>query len=84
MDMSVTSGELKDSVSQTEMKAQDDSVRENSSSTQEDVHSGPYIEYSFYVTQTGPVYMFDTFVPDSEWGITVNSMKYCGFFEKGQ
>lgn len=84
MDMSITSGELKDSVSQTELKAQEESVSSDNVSTSERVHSGPYIEYSFLATQSGPVYMFDTSVPDSERGIAANSMKYCGVYEEGQ
>jgi uncharacterized membrane protein YfhO len=84
MDMSVTNGELKDSVSQAEYEAKKESSSEKTSSTSEEVHNGPYIEYSFMAGQTGPVYMFDTSVPDSEGGIVVNSIKYCGFFEEGQ
>lgn len=83
-DISVTSRELKDSVSQAEMKAQTESLNQENAATQEEAHNGPIIEYSFIATQTGPVYMFNTAVPDSEGGIVVNSMKYCGFFEEGQ
>jgi uncharacterized membrane protein YfhO len=66
------------------MEANKGSVSGESASTPEGVHNGPYIEYSFIAKQAGPVYMFDTSVPDSVGGIVVNSIKYCGFFEEGE
>jgi uncharacterized membrane protein YfhO len=83
-DISVTSEELRDSVSQSvtynEQEKSNDDLKPNSKAT----HNGPYIVYSFTAKKDGPVYIFDTSIPDSEHGIATPTMKYCGYYTAGQ
>ncbi len=71
-DLSVSSAELADFFTETGEKA-------------EDAESGiSRIEYSFVAAKDGPVYRFDTSVPDSKNGLVEPAVKYCGFHRAGE
>lgn len=75
---SVTSRELQESVSisETEEKEKDNKETEKESSS--------YILYTFKAEKDGPVYVFDTSIPDSQGGLGVPAMKYVGSYKTGE
>jgi len=72
-DFSVNSSELVDFFDEPEEGAED---TEKSKRT--------HIEYSFVATTDGPVYRFDTSIPESDNGLVEPAIKYCGFYRAGE
>ena len=72
---SVTSRELQESVSTSEEKKED--------SKDEKTEPATYISYSFTAEQDGPIYFFDTSIPDSPGGLGDVVIKYAGAYHKG-
>jgi uncharacterized membrane protein YfhO len=71
-DQSVTSAELRESVS---------------GETEEDPDAAPsssYIEYSFIAEKSGPYYFFDTSIPSSANGLSTSAITACGYHEAGE
>lgn len=71
----VTSQELKESVSAATEK---DEVDED-----KDLEPSTYILYSFTAAQDGPVYVYDTSIPDSPNGLAAPAIRYVGFYHAG-
>ena len=71
---SVTSRELKESVSAAEVKKEEKSEEPESSS---------YFLYTFTASQDGPIYYYDTSIPSSSNGLAVPAIKYAGFYHEG-
>ena len=76
-DVSVTSGELADFFEGPGDDADADAEKEEKSRRTQ-------IEYSFTATQDGPVYLFDTSIPDSGNGLAVPAIKCCGVYRQGE
>ncbi len=72
----ITSAELKESRSKAEAAAGDGDDAQTESST--------YIAYSFEAMHDGPVYLFDTSIPDSSSGLSVPAIKFCGIYAAGE
>jgi len=71
----VTSRELKESFSASEAKKDEDK--------DEEAEPSSYFKYTFTAAQDGPIYYFDTSIPDSPNGLAGEVMKYVGFYHKG-
>lgn len=84
-DMSVNSGDLVDFFESTKKETEEDG-EETSDGDGEEVEKSKrtHIEYSFVATQDGPVYRFDTSIPDSKNGLSEPAIKYCGFYHAGE
>ena len=67
-----TSAALKTSVSNTE------------SGIKTDEHAAAYIEYSFIAERSGPVYAFDTSIPESSQGVNSPVIKCLGVYQTGE
>lgn len=77
-EQSITSEELRTSIS--------NAASEHSGSAASDPgpdESTAYIEYTFTAQQDGPVYRFDSSVPESKNGKMLPSMVCCGVYKKG-
>ena len=73
---SVTSQELKESFSAAEAKKEE-------GETEEVPEPASYFLYSFTAAQDGPIYYFDTSIPDSPQGLPGEVIKYVGFYHAG-
>lgn len=71
-DLSVNSSELVDFFDEPEEGEE-----------QKEKSKHPSIEFSFVATTDGPVYRFDTSIPDSGNGLLDSVIKYCGFYHAG-
>lgn len=70
-DQSITSEEIQESISMTE--AGEESEYTNNS----------IIEYTFTAEKDGPIYVFDTSIPESPSGLDVPAVRYVGSYHKG-
>ena len=71
-DLSVNSSELVDFFEEPE---------EGEEKEEKSKHAS--IVFSFVATKDGPVYRFDTSIPDSNNGLAEPAIKYCGFYHAG-
>ncbi len=85
----VTGEELRQSVSASRAKAEEagsssTSAEEPAEQDEEEEMSGSYILCTFTAAQSGPVYCFNTLIPESGNGSTAYSMRCVGVFEAGE
>lgn len=84
---SVTSKELKESMisaSNSQQSQSEDSKESVSGEAETDPEdSASYIRYDFTAKQDGPVYIFDTSIPDSVQGLAGPSIKCAGTYRAG-
>ena len=71
----VTSRELKESRSAAEA--------ETDKAGDEEAETSSWFRYSFTAAQDGPVYFYDTSIPDSVSGLPMPNMRYAGFYHAG-
>lgn len=75
---SVTSRELQESVSSAEISKNAEEEKDT------EKESASYILYSFKAEKDGPVYVFDTSIPESARGLGVPAIKYVGTYQAGE
>ncbi|MBR3246210.1 MAG: YfhO family protein [Parasporobacterium sp.] len=80
---SVTSKELKESISVTDEKVSENSAEVSKESADDEQKKASYIAYTFEASQDGPIYVFDTSIPGSPNGLAGPSIKYVGYYQKG-
>ena len=93
---SITSSELRESISlvasisQVEAVSLNDSSETDTSSNrgsvednEEEPMTSSYISYTFIAEQDGPIYTFDTSIPESAQGLTTPAIRYVGTYKKG-
>lgn len=89
---SITSNELKESFSKESICQTIDvsiankgmaEVTPNRNAEEEETQTNSYIEYTFIAEKNGPVYVFDTSIPDSDHGLVEPAIRYVGTFQKG-
>ena len=73
---SVTSRELKESVSAAEAEGKKEEKTE-------EPEPSSYFLYTFTAAQDGPIYYYDTSIPGSPNGLAVPAIKYAGFYHEG-
>lgn len=78
-EQSVTSSELQESLSEASMRDKEKSEEEKEA----DLQKSTYMEYSFIASQDGPIYFFDTSIPESPQGLAEPAIKLCGLYKKG-
>ncbi|MBQ4382602.1 MAG: YfhO family protein [Oscillospiraceae bacterium] len=77
----VTSTELRESVSAAQSKTESESASGSSAASEEETSS--YILYTFTAEQDGPVYVYDTSIPGSPNGLPTPAIKHVGTYKKG-
>ncbi len=75
MAQTVTSRELKESVSAAAAKAEEKKAEESEQPS--------YFQYSFTAAQDGPIYVYDTSIPGSPNGLAAPAIKYVGTYKAG-
>ena len=75
-EQTVTSAELRESVAAAEAEAEAEEKKEAEPRT--------YIEYSLTAPADGPVYYFDTSIPDSINGLPEPAIHLCGVYKAGE
>ena len=89
---SITSSELHERFTKVSISQLEDdlltekSVTEstsNNSEEEEETQTDSYIKYTFIAEQDGPIYVFDTSIPDSSKGLAEPAIRYVGTFQKG-
>ena len=72
----VTSRELRESASASASRQEE--------KTEDPEEPASYILYRFTAAQDGPVYLFDTSIPDSGYGLAAPAIKYVGTYRAGE
>lgn len=63
--------------------AAESAVQNEDAEDTEDAETSSYILYTFTAKQDGPIYVFDTSIPGSPQGLAVPSIRYVGYYHKG-
>lgn len=84
---SVTSKELQERITSESATKENESANSTDSDSElsnDPEESASYILYEFEAKQDGPVYIFDTSIPDSGQGLSEPSIKCAGTFKAGE
>lgn len=76
-EQTVTSAELRESTARAEAEAEKDNADKT------EAEPATYIEYTLTAPADGPLYYFDTSIPDSESGLSDPSIHLCGVYRGG-
>ena len=77
-EQTVTSAELRESVARAEAQTEKDET------DQAEAEPTTYIEYTLTAPADGPLYYFDTSIPDSESGLSDPAIHLCGVYKAGE